>query len=125
MTTLPTETNPQVIKLRFSYGPIIQQIIAANGCWQPIDPESLAGRIKSNKQKSLWQAAASRGVKIQTTFQADGFLYARVVTEAPDATLPPAKTLSREDYLRMTEPVGPPRPQYDFDANGNFQRVRG
>jgi hypothetical protein len=77
---ISTQQSPQVIRLRCNYGLIIQQIITANGDWQPVDPQALAGLSKATKQKSLWQAATQRGIKIQTTFQVDGFLYARLIT---------------------------------------------
>jgi hypothetical protein len=76
------QNNPHVIRLRYSYAAIIKAIADANGSWHPVDPKQVCGTSKATKQKVLWQAATQRGFKIRTTYQADGYLYARLIIEA-------------------------------------------
>jgi hypothetical protein len=79
METL-TQQNPPMVRLRYNYVPIIQAIVAASGNWYPVDPQLISGTSKATKQNRLWQAATQRGLKIQTSFQPDGFLYARLIS---------------------------------------------
>jgi hypothetical protein len=75
------QQNQHVVRLRHSYASIIQAIIAANGEWHAVDPQSISGLSKATKQSRLWQAGVERGLKMQTSFQPDGLLYARLLPE--------------------------------------------
>lgn len=76
---IPPQQNPPMVRLRYNYAPIIQAIVAASGNWYPVDPQLISGISKATKQNRLWQAATQRGLKIQTSYQVDGFLYARLI----------------------------------------------
>jgi hypothetical protein len=67
------------IRLRCRYAPTLQQILAAQGEWVAIDTSTLTGESRATKQARLLQAARQKELKINTTWQKDGKLYARLI----------------------------------------------
>lgn len=62
---------------RFSYKEIMQKVIEADGEWLRLTLDEISGTKAVVKQTRIWQAAATRGVKVQTTVQ-EGFFYVRL-----------------------------------------------
>ena len=74
-----SSTQAPVVRLRYRYDATVLQIIAADGEWTRIDPFAISGNSKATKQTRLLQAGRERGHRFQTTFQADGLVYARLI----------------------------------------------
>ena len=67
-----------ILRPQTSYQAIVDSIVAANGEWVEVRPGTISGKANSTKQGRLNQAGRGRGIRIQTTFQPDGRLYARL-----------------------------------------------
>jgi hypothetical protein len=74
-----TSTPSHPIRLRCRYAPTLQQILAGQGEWVEIATSTLTGESRATKQARLLQAARQREIKINTTWQSNGKLYARLV----------------------------------------------
>jgi len=80
-----TQKNPPVGAQRRRYDALIAAVIAAAGEWiaVPVDAE-IAGRNRYQKQSSIYQAAAGRNVRVQTTVQQNE-IFIRLLPEVQHA----------------------------------------
>jgi len=71
---------PKIVERR-SYKEIMKRLIEADGEWLRLGLDDVApGATNIVKQSRLWQAADSRGLKVQTTVQ-EGALYVHLLKE--------------------------------------------
>jgi len=55
---------------RCSYREIMERVVEADGLWLKVSLDEVApNQPFAVKQTRLWQAAATRGIKVQTTIQ--------------------------------------------------------
>lgn len=60
------------------YAAILESIYRANGTWVEASSEDVSGKDRKTKQGSLNRAARERDIKIQTSTDENGRLFARL-----------------------------------------------